>query len=140
MKEVINHLKSPLVKSLLVLVFIFNIFTICSVSTAHLSDVRVCSSINSDSECESDASSFPSSVATLYCSAKLKNAPEKTKVIFTWKFEDEVIGKADVESGSAVVYSYYKSPGFMKPGNYSVTVKIDTDNAEPVTKKFTLTE
>jgi len=136
MKELIVFLKSPLPKTIFVLYFIFNIFTVCNVSTASLSEVQVCSTLNEDSECKSDYNVFQSSVSVLYCSARLKSAPKNTKVTFTWKYEDEVIGKADVETGSAIVYSDYKPRGFMKPGKYSVTAKINTDNADPVTKEF----
>ncbi len=138
MKEFYTELKAPLVKSALVLVFIFNIFTMCSVSTAHLGDVMVCATVNGSGECEADKTEFPAPVPVIYCSATLKNAPSDTKVIFTWKKGDEVLGKADVKSGSGVVYSNYNSPGNLEPGKYSVTVKIDTDNSDPVTKTFTI--
>lgn len=138
MKQFFGLLKTPAIKSALVLVFIFNIFTICSVSTAKLDDVMVCASVNGSSECDGNKTQFSSSVPVIYCSAKLKNAPDNTNVIFTWKHGDEVIGKAQVKTGSAVVYSNYNSPGTMEPGKYSVTVKIDTDNSDPVTKDFTI--
>ena len=115
-----------------------NIFTVCSVSTANLSDVRLCANVNSSSECDGDKSSFAADAPVIYCSAQVKNAPSNTKVNFSWKFESESLGSADVETSSGVVYSTYKSGGTLKPGKYSVTVKINTDNSEPVTKNFTV--
>ncbi len=116
-----------------------NIFTVCSVSTASLSDVRLCAGVNSSSECDADKSTFPEDVSVIYCSAKVKNAPSNTKVTFTWKYESESLGSADVETSSGIVYSTYKSPGrTLKPGKYSVTAKINTDNSDPVTKNFTV--
>ena len=138
MQEVYRFIKAPLIKSSLVLVFIFNIFTICSVSTAKLDDVMVCGAVNGSSECDANKTEFPASAPVIFCSAKVKNAPSDTKVIFTWKRGDEVIGKADVKTGSGVVYSNFNSPGNLEAGKYSVTVKIDTDNSDPVTKDFTI--
>jgi hypothetical protein len=138
MKEIINFLKLPLVKSFLVLVFIFNIFTICSVSTAKLTEVKLCSSLSSDKSCDVDKSSFPESVDVIYCSAFLKNAPKDTKVTFTWKHGDELLGSADVTSGDAVLYSNYTTKGSLAPGKYSVTLKVNADNVDPVTKEFTI--
>ncbi len=138
MKEIFNFLKLPLVKSFLVLVFIFNIFTMCSVSTAKLSDVQLCSSLNSSSTCDADKTTFPSSVDVIYCSAMLKNAPKDTKVTFTWKHGDESLGSADVTSGDASVYSNFNTKGSLAPGKYSVTIKVNADNVDPITKEFTI--
>ena len=74
----------------------------------------------------------------IYCSAQMKNAPADTKVTFTWKHGEEVIGTANATTGSGIVYSNFSPTGEVKPGKYSVTVKIETDNADPVTKNFTI--
>ena len=66
----------------------------------------------------------------------MKNAPSDTKVTFTWKFNGEQIAVADVSTGSAVVKSTLTTGGSLSPGNYSVTLKINSDNSEPVTKEF----
>ena len=81
---------------------------------------------------------MPASSPVIYCSAQLKNAPSGTKVTFTWKHNDESIASADVETSSAVVNSTLKTNGSLEPGKYSVTVKLNTDNATPVTKEFTI--
>lgn len=138
MKKIQVLLKSSTFKFFLAVFAAANIFTICSVSTASLSDVQLCANVNSSSECDGNKNSFSEDVPVIYCSAKLKNAPKDTKVSFKWKFENEDLGTADVETSSAVVYSTYKSPGTLKPGKYSVTVKINTDNSDPVTKNFTV--
>lgn len=109
----------------------------CSVSTASLSDVKVCTSING-SECSSDVPSFPEDSPVIYCSAKLNNAPDDTKVTFDWKHEGESFGKVDVKSGSGFVSSSYRPPSTFPPGKYSVTVKIEVDNSTPLTKEFTI--
>jgi hypothetical protein len=138
MKKITNLSKSLLVILVLFLVCIFNMYPSCNVSTASLSDVKVCGAIGSDGDCTSGVSSMPASAPVIYCSAQLKNAPSGTKVTFTWKRAGESIASADVETSSAVVYSNLTTNGALTPGKYSVTVKINTDNAEPVTKEFTV--
>lgn len=110
----------------------------CSVTTANLSDVKICTSTESSGECTSDISSVSGSSPIIYCTAQLKNAPSGTKVIFEWKKGSESMGKADVESASGVVSSTFKPSGTLEPGKYSVTVRIDADNPKPVTKEFSI--
>ena len=110
----------------------------CNVSTANLSDVKLCASVNSSGECDGDNSTFSGTVPVVYCTAQVKNAPSGTKVTFEWKHGSESFGKADVETSSGVVNSTFKPTSTLEPGNYSVTVKIDTDNSKPVTKEFTI--
>jgi hypothetical protein len=110
----------------------------CNVSTANLSDVKLCTEKNSSGVCDSDASTFPASTPVIYCSANLKNAPSGTKVTFEWKHSGQSMGKADVETSSGTVSSNFTTNGAVEPGSYSVTVKINTDNATPITKEFTI--
>jgi len=112
----------------------------CNVSTANLSDVKLCVSVNSSGECDGDNSTFSGTTPVIYCSAQMKNAPSGTKVMFEWKHGSESLGKADVETSSGIVNSTFKPTAALEPGKYSVTVKIETDNAKPVTKEFTIIE
>ncbi|MEO8514572.1 MAG: hypothetical protein ABI543_13505 [Ignavibacteria bacterium] len=109
----------------------------CNVSTANLSDVKLCTSLSSG-VCSGDNTTFHATDAVIYCSANLKNAPSGTKVTFEWKHGSESMGKADVETSSGTVSSNFTTNGAVEPGKYSVTVKINTDNATPVTKEFTI--
>jgi hypothetical protein len=135
MNKILNTSKLFL---LLLLCSAIYIFQSCSVSTANLGDVRVCSSLNSDGECNADAPTFPGTAPVIYCSAKLKNAPSGTKVTFEWKRGSEDMGTASVETGSGIVNSNFKPNAALEPGKYSVTVKINSDNSTPVTKEFTI--
>jgi len=114
-----------------------SIFPSCSVSTASLSDVKMCSSLNGGN-CSDDVSTFPADVATIHCSANLKNAPSKTKVVFEWKHDGQSIGKTDVEAESGYINSTFTPSGILPSGKYSVTVKIGVDNSTPVTKEFSV--
>ena len=112
-------------------------FPACNVSTANLSDVKLCSE-KTDGGCSSDASTFPVSTATLYCSAVLKNAPSGTKVTFEWKHDGKELGHADVETSGGNVVGNMSINGALEPGKYSVTVKLNSDNSTTITKQFTL--
>lgn len=131
-----NYLKSIL----LLVVAVTFCFTLpaCNVSTANLSDVKLCTEKNSSNICDGSASTFPASTPVIYCSANLKNAPSGTKVTFEWKLGNESLGKADVETSTGTVVSNWSTGGAVEPGSYSVTVKINTDNATPITKEFTI--
>jgi len=83
-------------------------------------------------------STFPADVPVVYCTASLKNAPSGTKVTFEWKHGSESLGKADVETGSNTLSSSFKPTSELPPGKYSVSLKINTDNATPITKDFTI--
>lgn len=110
----------------------------CNVSTANLSDVKLCTSKGSGGDCGSDMAKFPADVQVIYCTASVKNAPDHTKVTFEWKKGSESLGKADVETASGVISSNFTPNGTLEPGSYSCTVKINTDNAKPVSKDFTI--
>ena len=110
----------------------------CNVSTANLSDVKMCTEKNSGNVCDADASTFPASTPVIYCSANLNNAPSDTKVTFEWKHGSESLGKADVVTSSGTVVSNFSTGGAVEPGKYSVTLKINTDNSKPITREFTI--
>ncbi len=114
-----------------------SLFPSCSVSTANLTDVKLCTSVDGN-PCGEDMSKFSSDVQVINCTASLNNAPAKTKVNFAWKKDGESIGTADIESESGYVHSTFKPTDVLPAGNYSVTVKIETDNSKPVTKNFTV--
>jgi hypothetical protein len=136
MKKTFNASKSILV--LAILGAFMYILPACNVSTAGLSDVKLCTEKNSSGVCDADASSFAASSQVIYCSAVLKNAPSGTKVTFEWKHEGQSIGKADVETSSGTVSSNFTTNGAVEPGKYSVTISLNTDNSKPVTKDFTI--
>lgn len=135
MKKMLSNLNLLTVLSVIGVVFLSGFLMSCNVSTANLSDVKLCTSLNG-SECSNDVSSFTSDVQAIYCSASLNNAPSGTKVVFEWKHEGESIGKAELEGSTGVVNSSFKPSAELPAGKYSVTVKINTDNATPITKDF----
>lgn len=135
MKIISKVIKHPMLRAFVVIAFCSGIFTMCSVSTAKLTDIAVCVPSGTN-VCDGDHSTIPTDAPKILCSANLKNAPSDTKVTFTWKFNGEQIANADVNSGSGVVSSTLTPGGAIAPGNYSVTLKINADNSEPITKEF----
>jgi len=137
MKKIFKGSNLFVTLSVLNVMFLTVVLSSCNVSTANLTDVKVCTSLNG-SECSGDASSFSADVQAIYCSASLNNAPSNTKVTFEWKHEGESMGKAELEAPSGFVNSTFKPTTELVPGKYSVTVKLETDNSKPITKEFTI--
>ena len=119
----------------LTVIFFAELITSCNVSTANLSDVKLCSSLSGNT-CSEDVMKFGSDVSAIHCTANLNNAPPKTKVLFNWKKDGEGIGNAEVEAESGYVRSTFTPSEPIPPGKYSVTVKLETDNSKPVIKEF----
>lgn len=137
MKKHYYSSKALVVSTAISFLLLTGILSSCNVSTANLSDVKVCTSLNG-SECSGDASTFSADATAIYCSASLNNAPANTKVTFEWKHEGESMGKAEIEAPSGFVNSTFKPTTELVPGKYSVTVKLATDNSKPITKEFTI--
>lgn len=138
MKKITIASRTIFVMAVLFAVCILNMYPSCSVSTASISDPKICSQLGSDGLCGNDATSFSASTPVIYFTANLKNAPADTKITFEWKHNGESMGKADVTTGSGTISSTFKSPGTLDPGKYSCTAKINVDNSDPVTKEFTV--
>src|SRR5205085_10267585 len=140
MKKIKIAARTSFALALLAVVCFCNLYPSCSVSTASISDAKICSQIGSDGACGNDATSFSVSTPVIYFTATLKNAPADTKITFEWKHNGESMGKADVTTGSGIINSTFKSPGTLDPGKYSCTAKINVDNSDAVTKEFTVVE
>lgn len=114
-----------------------------SVSTASISDVKTGSEIE-DGEVVKEVKVFATDAPQIFVTAKLNNAPEGTKLTFLWRYLED--GGTDIdsvtvetESGQNLAKSSLSMPteGW-PPGDYEVVLKLDTDNSEPVRKKFSV--
>ena len=137
MNKILSISKLFLALSVLFVICFSSIFPSCSVSTANLSGVKLCSSL-SGTECGGDVSSFPADVPVIYCSASVNNAPSQTKVLIEWKHGSESLGTMEREIESGYIHATLKPNSTLAPGQYSVTLKIASDNSTPITKQFTL--
>lgn len=119
----------------------------CNVSTASLSNVRVCEQLEGD-QCPSDMSSLGKETPSFYVSADIDNAPTGTKIKIDWRYLSGEVGNEpqDIDSvsltteeGTNTLQSSLKRSTELWPrGEYEVVLKIDTDNADPIHKKFSV--
>lgn len=119
----------------------------CNVSTASLSSVKVCDRIENE-QCPSDMSSLDKETPAFYVSADLDNAPTGTKIKIDWRYLSGEIGNEpqDIDSVSLtseedsnnVQSSLERATEVWPKGEYEVVLTIQTDNAEPIHKKFSV--
>lgn len=117
----------------------------CEVSTARLTDAKVCTTLT-DNLCAEDMPVISADAAELVASCKLKNAPPETEVTFTWiyygenKIEiDAVTLNSGNEGSSMDLHSTLSRPHNGWPaGVYEVAMKILSGDKEPVIKQFSI--
>ncbi len=119
----------------------------CNVSTANLSDVKIFDKIE-DGRCSSDMGTIDKSVDTFHVTANLNNAPSGTKVKIDWRYlsgelsnEPQDIDSVSVvseENSDFVESSLERATPAWPKGEYEAVLKIDTDNADPIHKKFSV--
>ena len=115
----------------------------CNISTANISDVKMCETIEGF-QCPEDNPVFGTDASQFYCSCVLNNAPEGTQLNFAWYYLegekvliDEVTVEADGTSSTYNMQSSLSRPDNGWPtGNYEVVLELDTDNSQPITKSF----
>jgi hypothetical protein len=110
----------------------------------------MCTSLNGEG-CLGDSVVFGRQAPNIHVSASLNNAPEDTKVNFTWYYVDSArtkIGEFNTDmstlknSGSAYTLhcTVNRPDGGWPVGNYEVEIKINTDNSKPLVRKFSVKE
>jgi len=117
----------------------------CSVSTAKVTDVKICISLNGNL-CDQDNPSLSITAPTIFASCLLKHSVADTKVKFTWIYYGET--KIEIDSvilntgdtlGNMELHSSLSQPTNGWPrGIYEVIIQVQTDNADPVVKQFNI--
>jgi hypothetical protein len=116
-----------------------------NVSTAKVADAKICTSLSGDL-CNNDNPVISPNTREIYASCLLKNATENTKVKFSWVYYGNTkidIDNVTLNSGNKIgnlnLHSSLSRPtkGWPK-GEYEVVIQVQTDNAEPVTKQFSI--
>ena len=133
-------------------IFISVIFILAScefnVTTAHIENIKVCSSLEGKL-CTSNTPVFKPKVPVIYASCNLKNAPDNTLVTFVWKYlnsEDPlIIDKITLNSSDKGINldlncSLSKPYNDWPVGSYEVSVIIEDSNKKPVLKYFEVRE
>jgi len=125
----------------------------CKVSTANLSDVRVCPKVNAEGVCPEDAAEIPADTEIVHASALLQNAPPDTVVTVAWRYLEGPAGQPASPDGAFEIDSAQfvaKDPamslhgvltrphnGWPK-GRYEVVLTVAADNVDPVRKTFAI--
>jgi len=117
----------------------------CNVSTANLSDVKVCESVQ-DNQCASDNPVFDVTTPEIYCSVVVNNAPAGTPVTFSWFYQGDSRMAIDAvtintpDGGTTFnMQSSLNIPNNGWPtGIYEVEIALGTDNAKPIVKSFVI--
>ncbi len=116
-----------------------------NIDTIHVSKVKMCKHINGN-QCYNDRPTFSPSTPEIFVSCQVKNAPEKTRVLFSWFY----YGQKKVEITSSTVNSGKKTgvlnlqSSLSKPNNgwpvgeYEIVINIVGSAKEPAVKKFTV--
>jgi len=121
-------------------------YTGCEVSTANLSNSKICDKLDNDA-CAADMPTIDRTVGVIYVSADLNNAPSGTKIDFTWRYLAGELGEAqDIDSvtvtteenSNTVQSSLEKSVAVWPRGNYEVVIKIQAENSEAVHETFSV--
>ncbi len=113
------------------------------VTTANISDVKMCTNFNG-SLCNDDVPVFNTSEGSLYASCKLKNAPENTQVTFTWKYlegqalviDQVTLNSADKGINLDLHTSLSRPNNGWPQGKYAVEIAIGNNDTDPEVKHF----
>lgn len=147
-------MKRPIIISVILIVGIFFVLggsvgeggsCQCNMSTAKVSDAKICTSL-SGNLCDQDFPVISSSADEIYASCLLKYSVADTKVKFSWmyygdtKFEiDNVVLDTGSNAGNLELHSSLSRPNKGWPkGVYEVVILVQTDNAKPVVKQFSI--
>ncbi|MEA4868797.1 hypothetical protein SDC9_123702 [bioreactor metagenome] len=117
----------------------------CSVSTANITDAKVCTTLDGNL-CSQDNTTLPTSSEVIYASCVLKNAPENTIIKFTWSYLGDTtieIDSVELSSGDNIgnidMFSSLSRPNNGWPaGLYQVSMEIVGENGKPVVKQFNI--
>ncbi len=115
-----------------------------NVSSAYISDAKVCTNMEKNS-CDDNQISISSSTKEIFTTATLKNAPKDTKVTITWQYDnhnswyeiDQVILRNSNENN--IISSSLNAPTHGWPlGNYRIIYSLDINNSKPIIIEFSI--
>ena len=132
---------------LMTLALALAIFTVgCSfnISTAKIEEAIMTDSVDADGKPGSTVTSFPADAAVLYTSAKLRNAPDNTKIRIVWTYltGNQPIDEISLDSGDIsdrYVYSNLTPTAILPEGDYQVEYFIEDRKEPDATVPFNVT-
>jgi hypothetical protein len=116
-----------------------------SFSTAKIEDAMMTNSVDAEGKPGDAVTSFTSDVAVLYTSAKLRNAPDNTKITIVWTYvtENQLIDSIELDSGDLsdrYIYSNLSPTATLPLGDYQVEYFIEDRKEPDATVKFMVVE
>ena len=112
-----------------------------NVTTAKVEDAIMTTSIDENGTPGEEVVSYPADATTLYASAKIRNAPDNTKIRIVWNYitGDQKMDEITLDSGDIsdrYIYSSFEPTSLLPEGDYAVSFYIE-DRTEPdATVKF----
>ena len=112
-----------------------------NVTTAKVEDAMMTTSIDENGAPGEEVVSYPADAAMLYASAKIRNAPDNTKIRIVWNYltGDQLMDEITLDSGTIsdrYIYSSFEPTGLLPEGDYAVSFYVE-DRTEPdATAKF----
>lgn len=91
--------------------------------------------------CPSDSRSFPSKAKAIGFRISLHENYNSSKIKIVWKYQGRLIAKTRVVrlNGGASTLNYtLSSPDGFPKGNYELILSLQTQNAKPILRKFTV--
>lgn len=114
----------------------------CSFTTAHIKDVKMCREMTGD-QCSDDNPVFDNDDPVIYVTCIVGNAPQDTRVTFSWYYterdpiEIDVVSVELKDGGTFPVYSSLSAPYEGWPdGKYEVVIAIEGFEDKAVKKSF----
>jgi hypothetical protein len=114
-----------------------------SVTTAKLTESKVCGTISSSAGCDEDVKVFTEIPDTIYAISKLSNAPKGTEIRYYWyqflQGEYTLLDSLSYknEHSSERIHSHIRTD-LLPLGKYRVVTRIMADNRDEVVKDFEL--
>ena len=112
-----------------------------NVTTAKVEDAIMTNSIDENGVPGEEVVSYPADTETLYASAKIRNAPDNTKIRIVWTYVtgNQKMDEITLDSGTIsdrYIYSSYAPTALLPEGDYQVEYFVE-DRTEPdATTKF----
>lgn len=134
-------MKTKVLSLFLIASCVFVMAAACEVTTANITDVRMCDN-SQNLQCPADNPSFTTTTPEIFCTVVLNNAPEGTQITASWYYlEDEqtFIDSAMLlseETASDLEFLLTKPTNDWPTGNYKVELQIN--NEEPLVKEFSV--
>ncbi len=114
-----------------------------NVSTASLSDIKICTELASD-ECTASQTTIDANVPYIYATAQLKNVPTETEITISWQYDNQGswyeidLVKLKTDNSTTIKSSLSAPTNGWPKGNYKVIFSLNTDNSTPVEVNFSI--